>query len=123
MSATGREVIHGIGRAAIGASLAAALGDPARAQPNAAFRIEDQFATFMRDLGGSAEDAGGRVLFTGRDPILQSPFRLGACMAIPAMAGGVEAAAVSRERTGHAHGLSIDPRQAAYRTAPWVRVI
>jgi hypothetical protein len=91
-AATRREVIRGIGQAAIGASLAVAVGDPAQAQQNQAFRIEDQFAAFMRDLGGSAEDAGGRVLFTGRDPILRSRFRLGACMAIPAMAGGVGAA-------------------------------
>ena len=63
------------------------------------------------------------MLFTGRDPILQSPFRLGACMAIPAMAGGVEAAAVWRERTGQAQELSIDLRQAVYGIAPWVRFL
>ena len=63
------------------------------------------------------------VLFTGRDPILQSPFRLGACMAIPAMAGGVGAAAIWRERTGQAQELSIDLRQALYGIAPWVRFL
>ena len=45
------------------------------------FSIDTAFAAVMRDLGGSADDAGGRVLFTGRDPILHSRFRLGACMA------------------------------------------
>src|SRR5271165_6786843 len=107
MPATRREVIQGMGPAALGASLAAALGGSARAQAADAFSIEDQFAAFMRDLGGSVEDAGGRVQFTGRDPILKSRFRLGACMAIPAMAGGVGAAAVWRERTGQAQELSI----------------
>ena len=63
------------------------------------------------------------VLFTGRDPILQSPFRLGACMAIPAMASGVGAAAIWRERTGQAQELSIDLRQALYGIAPWVRFL
>jgi hypothetical protein len=60
MSATRREVIRGIGRAAIGASVAIAVGDPAQAQQNPAFRIEDQLAAFMRDLGGSADDGGDR---------------------------------------------------------------
>ena len=77
----------------------------------------------MRDLGGSVEDSGGRVLFTGRDPILRSRLRQGACMAIPAMAGGVGAAAVWRERTGQAQELSIDLRQALYSIAPWVRFL
>jgi hypothetical protein len=90
MAAARREVIRGIGQVAIGASLAVAVGDPAQAQQNPAFRIEDQFAAFMRDLGGSSDDGGGQAMFTGRDPILQSHFRLGACMAIPAMAGGVK---------------------------------
>jgi hypothetical protein len=44
-------------------------------------------------------------------------------MAIPAMAGGVEAAAVWRERTGQAQELSIDLRQAVYGIAPWVRFL
>lgn len=57
-----REVIRGIGQAAIGASLAVAVGDSAQAQQYPAFRIEDQFAAFMRDLGGSAEDAGARAV-------------------------------------------------------------
>ena len=44
-------------------------------------------------------------------------------MAIPAMAGGVGAAAVWRERTGQAQELSIDLRQALYGIAPWVRFL
>jgi crotonobetainyl-CoA:carnitine CoA-transferase CaiB-like acyl-CoA transferase len=87
------------------------------------FSIDAAFAMFMRDIGGSPGDGGGTVTFTGRDPILQSHFRLGACMAIPAMAGGVEAAAVWRERTSQAQELSIDLRQAVYGIAPWVRFL
>jgi crotonobetainyl-CoA:carnitine CoA-transferase CaiB-like acyl-CoA transferase len=77
----------------------------------------------MRDIGGTAEDSGGVVTFTGRDPILRSRFRLGACMAVPAMAGGVGAAAVWRERTGQSQELSIDLRQALYGIAPWARLL
>ena len=118
-----RELLQATGGAVIGAAFAWDGPGAALAATGDNFSIENAFADFMRGLGGSAEDAGGRVLFTGRDPILQSPFRLGACMAIPAMAGGVEAAAVWRERTGQAQELSIDLRQAVYGIAPWVRFL
>jgi hypothetical protein len=123
MSATRREVIRGIGQAAIGASLAVVVGEPAQAQQNPAFRIEEQFAAFMRDLGGSSDDGGGQVTFTGRDPFVQSRFRTGACMAIPAMGAGVGAAAIWRERTGQTQDLSVDLRQAVYSVAPWARLL
>jgi hypothetical protein len=35
-----------------------------------------------------------------KDPIVHSRFRIGACMAIPAMGASVGAAAIWRERTG-----------------------
>ena len=95
-----RELLQATGSAVIGAASTADRLGAAQAATGDEFSIENVFADFMRDIGGSAEDPGGRVLFTGRDPILQSHFRLGACMAIPAMAGGVGAAAVWRERTG-----------------------
>ena len=123
MSATRREVIRGIGQAAIGASLAVAVGEPAQAQQNPAFRIEDKFAAFMRDLGGSSDDGGGQVTFTGRDTFVQSRFRTGACMAIPAVGAGVGAAAIWRERTGETQDLSVDLRQAVYSVAPWARLL
>ena len=59
MSATRREVIRGIGQAAIGASLAVVVGEPAQAQQNPAFRIEEQFAAFMRDVSGSSDATAG----------------------------------------------------------------
>jgi hypothetical protein len=68
--------------------------------------IEDQFAAFMRDLGGSSDDGGGQVTFTGHDPFVQSHFRTGACMAIPAMGASVGAAAIWREEVESAHGGS-----------------
>ena len=101
MSATRREVIRGIGQAAIGASVAIAVGDPAQAQQNPAFRIEDTFAAFMRDLGGSSDDGGGQVTFTGRDPFVQSRFRTGACRS--ATCWGF-ACSVGRRRTSRGGG-------------------
>lgn len=126
METTRREFIQSSGLTAVGATLASSLAGAgsARSQSDSSsFEIDAAFAAFMRDIGGSPSDAGGRVLFTGRDPILQSFLRQGACMAIPAMAGGVGAAAVWRERTGQAQELGIDLRQALYGIAPWVRFL
>lgn len=53
------------------------------------FDINKEFAEFMKALGQSPSDGGGTVTFTGKDPIVRSHFRIGACMAIPAMAAGV----------------------------------
>ncbi len=77
IDATRREFLQS---SAVGSNIGGASAATAQSEASS-FDIDKTFATFMRDLGGSAEDAGGRVLFTGRDPILQSPFRLGACMA------------------------------------------
>ena len=77
------------------------------------FDINKAFADFMRNIGGTASDAGGKVTFTGRDPIVRSHFRLGACMALPAMAAGVGAAAIWRERTGEGQDAKVDlPRRS-----------
>jgi hypothetical protein len=54
------------------------------------FDIDYAFAFFMKEIGGASEDAGGKVVFTGRDPIVRSHFRISACMAIPAMAAALQ---------------------------------
>src|SRR6202035_1423629 len=69
-----RELLQATGSALVGAAFAADKLGAAQVARGDDFSIENIFADFMRDIGGSAEDAGGRVLFTGRDPILQSPF-------------------------------------------------
>jgi crotonobetainyl-CoA:carnitine CoA-transferase CaiB-like acyl-CoA transferase len=105
------------------AVLAAHSLTPAMAAGADEFSIDAAFATFMKNIGGTPGDAGGKITFTGRDPILRSRFRLGACMAIPAMAGGVGAAAIWRDRTGQTQDLSVDLRQALYGIAPWARFL
>ena len=87
------------------------------------FAIDQVFADFMHNIGGSAHDAGGTITFTGRDPIVGSHFRIGASMAVPAMAAGVGAAAIWRARTGETQDASIDLRQAVYGVAPWMRLL
>ncbi|HVJ36368.1 MAG TPA: CoA transferase [Stenotrophomonas sp.] len=112
------------GAGTLGAALAVRLSlDTALAQPNPAFEIDSTFAGFMRDIGGSADDAGGKVQFTGADPLLRSHFRIGACMAIPAMAAGVGAAAIWRQRTGNSQDLSVDLRQAVWNVNPLIGLV
>jgi crotonobetainyl-CoA:carnitine CoA-transferase CaiB-like acyl-CoA transferase len=114
-----REVLTGATALALGR----AVSDTTQAQAMTAFDINAAFAQFMSDFGDSPTDAGGRVTFIGRDPIVRSRFRTGACMAIPAVGAGVNAAAVWRERTGQSQDLSVDLRQAVYAVAPWVRLL
>ena len=83
-----RSFLQTAGYAALGGAMLAAATPRASAQERE-FDINQAFADFMRDIGGSADDAGGTVTFTGKDPILRSHFRIGASMAIPAMAAGV----------------------------------
>jgi crotonobetainyl-CoA:carnitine CoA-transferase CaiB-like acyl-CoA transferase len=97
-------------------------GAAAAASP-ASFDINASFAEFMRGIGGAPGDAGGNVEFTGSDPLLRSRFRIGTCMAIPAMAAGVGAAAIWRERTGEGQDLSVDLRQAVWNTNPLIGLI
>lgn len=110
--------------AAVGAALS--MGFPmeaALAQVATTFDIDTRFGDFMRDIGGSAADAGGKVEFSGSDPLLRSHFRIGACMAIPAMAAGVGAAAIWRQRTGEGQDLSVDLRQAVWNTNPLIGMV
>ncbi len=87
------------------------------------FDIDVAFARFMADIGGSAEDGGGAVTFTGSDPILRSHFRIGASMALPAMAAAVGAAAIWRARTGESQDVAIDLREAVYNVNPIITPI
>lgn len=87
------------------------------------FDIDTAFADFMGDIGGAPGDAGGKVEFTGSDPLLRSHFRIGACMAIPAMAAGVGAAAIWRQRTGESQDLALDLRQAVWNVNPLIGMV
>ena len=103
----------------LGSALAATPPQPS----STTFDIDTRFAEFMQGIGGSAGDAGGKVGFTGSDPLLRSHFRIGACMAIPAMAAGVGAAAIWRERTGEGQDLTVDLRQAVWNTNPLIGLV
>src|SRR5882672_1086419 len=129
MKKTRRSFIRDIGYASIGATLAAnQRGSAGAAEQSTGVRGEDfdinkAFADFMRNIGGTASDAGGKVTFTGRDPIVRSHFRLGVCMALPAMAAGVGAAAIWRERTGEGQDVKVDLRESIYNINPIITLI
>ena len=115
-----RDLIQAGGLATAGAFLSSALPAAAAAEK---FDITRAFAGFMRDVGGSIADAGGKVTFTGSDPIIRSHFRVGAAMAIPAMGAGLGAAAIWRERTGQTQDLTVDLRESVYNVNPLIGAI
>ena len=108
---------------------AGGLAASALAAPNLAnaaskgLDLQSTFAGFMKDIGGSAADAGGKVTFTGADPIIRSHFRVGSAMAIPAMGAAVGAAAIWRDRTGQSQDLSVDLRESVYNVNPLIGAI
>lgn len=107
--------------AAVGAALSAHFPG-AHAQP-ATFSIDDSFGQYMGWLGSRVDDGGGRVVFTGTDPIVRSHFRIASCMAIPAMASGVLSAAIWRDRTGEGQDVRVDLREAMYNVNPLIGII
>ncbi|HEY1868353.1 MAG TPA: hypothetical protein VGG70_08635, partial [Candidatus Cybelea sp.] len=118
MSPNRRQFIEAAGGAAIAAAAASANARAQGSQAEKAFSIDDAFVVFMRDIGGTPADGGGTVTFTGSDPILRSHFRIGTSMALPAMATGVGAAAVWKERTGEGQDVRVDLREAVYNVNP-----
>jgi crotonobetainyl-CoA:carnitine CoA-transferase CaiB-like acyl-CoA transferase len=121
MSLNRRDLLLAAGRMGAGTMLAA--GESAAAAKQEVFSIDTAFAQFMRDIGGTAQDSGGRVTFTGRDPIVRSHFRIGTSMALPAMAAAVEAAAIWRERTGQGQDLHVDLRESIYNVNPLIGLV
>ena len=72
----------------------------------------------LSDVGLSRAEARAVVSFTGQDPILPAAHRLGACIAVPIMAGAVAAVAFHRQRRGPAQHLELDMRQAVHAINP-----
>lgn len=119
-----RDFIKGSGTAALGVALAANFpGIAGAATPPADFNINNSFADFMQGIGEVPTNAGGKITFTGQDPIVRSHFRIASCMAIPAMGAGVTAAAIWKDRTGQEQDLKIDLREAMYNVNPLITII
>ena len=82
------------------------------------FDINAAFGQLMNSIGLSPMDTGGKITFTGSDPIFDSRFRIGASISIPIMAAAAGAAIVWRNRTGRGQDLSIDLRKAIHGVNP-----
>ncbi len=92
-----KDFIKDAGDSAVAFTWATSIGSAANAQaPAAAFDIATTFTGFMKDIGGTPADGGGKVSFNGEDPILRSHFRIGAAMALPAMRANLGAPSIRR---------------------------
>jgi crotonobetainyl-CoA:carnitine CoA-transferase CaiB-like acyl-CoA transferase len=72
----------------------------------------------LLDVGLSRTGAGTSVSFSGKDPVLPSRHRLGACISLPIMANAVAAVAFHRLRGGPSQSLELDLRQAVHSINP-----
>jgi len=119
-----RVFLKDAGALALGTAIATQLPGAAWAQSTSTeFNINSAFSEFMQGIGGTATDAGGKVTFTGQDPILRSHFRIASCMAIPAMGAGVGAASIWRDRTGQEQDLTVDLRESVYNVNPVITLV
>src|ERR1700745_2944786 len=71
----------------------------------------------LKDIGLTTADAGGKLTFYGRDPILPSPIRFGTLAAVGLAARSVALAATWRQATGEGQDISVDVRKALRRFA------
>lgn len=76
-------------------------------------------AELLGSVGLSEADAGGRVDFTGTDPIMPGTLRLAGGSAIALAAKSVAIAAIWRMRGGSAQDISMDLRVAPHRLCPF----
>ncbi|HEY3477682.1 MAG TPA: CoA transferase [Streptomyces sp.] len=95
----------------------AALANPIASDDG--FDIHAALDEVLADVGLSEKDAGGRVEFTGADPIVPSAVRLGAAPAIGLVAKSVALAALWRHRGGPGQDISMDLRTAPHRLCPF----
>lgn len=97
----------------------AALANPISSAEQDTFDIHAALNDVLAEVGLSAQDAGGRVEFTGADPIVPSAVRLGAAPAIGLVAKSVALAALWRHRGGPGQDIGMDLRTAPHRLCPF----
>src|SRR6266403_1857157 len=79
------------------------------------FDLHAETNEVLKDIGLTTADAGGKLTFYGRDPILPSPLRFGTMAAIGLAARSVAVAALWRQTTGEGQNISVDVRKALRR--------
>ncbi|MGP9651929.1 CoA transferase [Glutamicibacter sp. AOP38-B1-38] len=97
----------------IRASLAAPLNSENVLDP------DRELAKILSLVGLDAKDGGGTVTFSGKDPILKSPWPLATMGGVALMAKSVAAADLWRHRTGTGQDLSLDLRRVPHRLCPF----
>src|SRR5204863_398550 len=70
-------------------------------------------------VGLDPTDAGGTVTFSGKDPIISSPWPLATMAGVSLMAKAVAFAGIWKTRTGEGQDLSVDLRQVLHRLCPF----
>ena len=95
-------------------SLESKLSNPA-VSPD--FDLHAETNAVLKDIDLTTEDAGGKLTFYGRDPILPSPIRFGTLAAVGLAARSVALAALWRQTTGEGQDISVDARKALRRFA------
>src|SRR2546426_7721164 len=93
-------------------SLESKLSHPATSPD---FDLHAETNEVLKDIGLTTADAGGKLTFYGRDPILPSPIRFGTMAAIGLAARSVALAALWRQATGEGQDISVDVRKALKR--------
>jgi crotonobetainyl-CoA:carnitine CoA-transferase CaiB-like acyl-CoA transferase len=86
---------------------------------SATFDLPGELDAVLRAVGLSSADCGGRLTWTGADPVVKSPLRIGAAAAIGLLAKSVAAAAMHRWRGGPGQDIAVDLRQAPHRLSPF----
>src|SRR5712672_1047398 len=81
------------------------------------FDLHAATSEVLKDIGLTTADAGGKLTFYGRDPILPSPIRFGTLAAVGLAARSVAVAALWRQATGQGQDISVDVRKALRRFA------
>ncbi len=77
-----------------------------------------QLERLLAGTGVRPADTGGRVTFTGEDPIFPSAIRLASVFCLSTMAAAVGAAALWKLRSGQGQDLSVDLRTASHGIDP-----
>src|SRR3954466_14371870 len=81
------------------------------------FDLHAATSEVLKDIGLTTADAGGKLTFYGREPILPSPTRFGTLAAVGLAARSVALAATWKQATGQGQDISVDVRKALRRFA------
>jgi crotonobetainyl-CoA:carnitine CoA-transferase CaiB-like acyl-CoA transferase len=95
-------------------TLESKLGHPASSPE---FDLHAGTNDVLSSVGLTTADSGGKLAFSGRDPILPSRLRFGTMAAIGLAARSVALAALWRQATGEGQDISVDVRKALRRFA------